>query len=571
MHTSSTRKPPNLIYAADEAPPLLATVFNGVQHVGLIAIYLVYPLVVFRSTDASLAVVTNLLAIGMLVLGLGAFLQASRLGPVGSGYMCPTVYSAIYITPCLLAIKAGGLPLAFGMTMIAGAFEAAFSRLLERVRAIFPPELSGLVIFMIGWGAAITGLRSMLGGAAEPLRAEEFWISTITLATMVALNVWGTGVGRMLCALVGLVAGYVAAAATGLLAGTQFAAVADAPWIGIPSFSHLEWSFDAALILPFVIASIAAAMKAIGSITMCQRINDAAWVRPDMSSVRRGVLADGAATIVAGALGSMGTNTATSSVGISGATGVASRYVAYATGTIFLLLALTPKLAALLAVMPRAVMVAALLFATAFIIINGLQVMTSRLLDVRRTLVIGLAIVAGAAVEVFPFLAASVPQPLVLLVSSSLAFSTIIALLLNLVFRIGVKRTTRLRIDHERIEPNEVEKFFREAGASWGARPDVVSRATFGVIQLLDAARDDYWRGGPVDIAASFDEFSLDVRITYEGDPLGFPEERPSNREIVASEDGARLLAGFMLRRCADRLRSQSSGGRATVLLHYDH
>lgn len=216
-------------------------------------------------------------------------------------------------------------------------------------------------------------------------------------------------------------------------------------------------------------------------------------------------------------------------------------------------------------------MVAALLFAVAFIIINGLQVMTSRLLDSRRTLVIGLSVVAGGAVEVFPQLAASAPRALMPLVASSLAFSTIIALLLNLLFRLGVKRTTRLRIDYDHIEPEEVEKFFKAAGATWGARPDVVNRATFGVIQLLDAVRQNGWREGPVEIAASFDEFNLDVRVSYLGEPLEFPEQRPSNREIVASENGARLLAGFMLRRCADRLRSQSKDGRASVFLHYDH
>ena len=72
-------------------------------------------------------------------------------------------------------------------------------------------------------------------------------------------------------------------------------------------------------------------------------------------------------------------------------------------------------------------------------------------------------------------------------------------------------------------------------------------------------------------MSVSFDEFNLDVRASYEGEPLEFPERRPSNREIVESEYGARLLAGFMLRRCADRIRSQSQDGRATVFLHYDH
>jgi NCS2 family nucleobase:cation symporter-2 len=157
------------------------------------------------------------------------------------------------------------------------------------------------------------------------------------------------------------------------------------------------------------------------------------------------------------------------------------------------------------------------------------------------------------------------------LVASSLAFSTLIALLLNLLFRIGIRKTVTLSIDHGDIDPEKVEKFFKSNGATWGARPDVVARATFGVIQLLDAVRQNCWRSGPIEVSASFDEFNLDVRASYEGEPLEFPEQRPSNREIVESENGARLLAGFMLRRCADRIRSQSDGGRTTVFLHYDH
>jgi NCS2 family nucleobase:cation symporter-2 len=290
-----------------------------------------------------------------------------------------------------------------------------------------------------------------------------------------------------------------------------------------------------------------------------------------MNSAGRGVLADGAATMVAGAIGTLGTATAAASVGVASATGVGSRRVAHAAGFVLLLLGLTPKLATLLAIMPRSVMVAALLFAVAFIIINGLQVMSSRLLDARRTLVLGLSIVAGGAVEVFPQLAASAPAPIDALVSSPLAFATVIALSLNLLFRIRIRRTLTLTIAYGDSAPGRVEAFFKEAGGAWGARPDVVRHATFAVIQLLDAVRETCWRNGPARLSASFDEFSLDVRASYEGEPLEFPEQRPSNRDIMERENGARLLAGFMLRRCADRIRSQSDGGRTTVFLHYDH
>jgi xanthine permease XanP len=174
-------------------------------------------------------------------------------------------------------------------------------------------------------------------------------------------------------------------------------------------------------------------------------------------------------------------------------------------------------------------------------------------------------------VEVFPQLAASAPPQVSALVSSPLAFATVIALVLNVLFRIGIKKTVTLSIGHGDIDPEKVEKFFKSNGATWGARPEVVTRATFGVIQLLDAVRQNCWESGPIEVSASFDEFNLDVRASYEGQPLEFPERRPSNREIVESEDGARLLAGFMLRRCADKLRSQSQDGRTSVFLHYDH
>ena len=76
---------------------------------------------------------------------------------------------------------------------------------------------------------------------------------------------------------------------------------------------------------------------------------------------------------------------------------------------------------------------------------------------------------------------------------------------------------------------------------------------------------------GGVEIEASFDEFNLDVRIRYIGTPLGLPAQKPTPREIVANEDGERLLAGYLLRRSADRISSHASGDRCEVHLHYDH
>ena len=76
---------------------------------------------------------------------------------------------------------------------------------------------------------------------------------------------------------------------------------------------------------------------------------------------------------------------------------------------------------------------------------------------------------------------------------------------------------------------------------------------------------------GPLEITASFDEFSLDVRVSYAGKPLELPEKRPTNEEIMASEDGQRRLAGYMLRRYADRVSATNKSGRSTIHFHFDH
>ncbi len=565
------RKPTGIIYGLNEAPPPLVTAGNAVQHVALISINFVYPLLIFRLADVPVSGVASLLAVGLMVLGAGTFLQAVKLGPVGSGFLCPATFTAAYLSPSLLAVKAGGLPLLFGMTLFAGMLETLFSRLLNRMRPYFPTEISGLVIVMIGISAGMAGLRLLLGVNAEPVTPAEWSVAGITLASMVAFNVWGRGILRMLCALEGLVVGYVAAGLAGLLGGGQFESVARVGWIALPSFQHVGWSFDLALAAPFVIACLAVAMKAVGTIAMCQRMVDADWVRPDMRSATRGVLADGVTTMLAGIAGAVGTNTSTPSVGLASATGVASRYVAYAIGALFIVLGLMPKLATLLAVMPRAVMVAALLFTICFIVMNGLQVISSRLLDTRRTLVIGFSIIAGIAVEAFPTMAAGAPPGIVPLIGSSFVFSTLIALILNLLFRLGVKKTATMKVETTHIEPKKIEAFMEAQGALWGARRDVIDRASFNLTQSIETIVDGCEPQGPLDIEATFDEFNLNVRVFYAGPPLELPEKRPTNDEIMESEAGQRRLAGFMLRRQADRVAATHKAGRSTILFHFDH
>ena len=154
---------------------------------------------------------------------------------------------------------------------------------------------------------------------------------------------------------------------------------------------------------------------------------------------------------------------------------------------------------------------------------------------------------------------------------SSLVLGTVTALLLNLVFRLGVRRTQKLVVDPLHVDPAAIEAFMETHGAAWGARRDVIDRAGFDLAQSIETIVDSGVATGPLEIEASFDEFSLDLRVSYDGPPLELPEARPSNEEIMASEEGARRLAGFMLRRHADRVLAAHKAGRTTILFHFDH
>jgi len=289
------------------------------------------------------------------------------------------------------------------------------------------------------------------------------------------------------------------------------------------------------------------------------------------ATISRGVLADGLGTVTAGMLGTVGINSSPSAVGLSGATGVTSRRVAYAIGAIFLALAFLPKVAGVLSIIPRPVIGAALVFAACFVFVNGIQIITSRLLDTRRTFVIGLAFLTGIAVDLLPGYFANVPAQLQPLVSSSLVLGMCTAVLLNLAFRLGVRKTERLVIDPHAVDLAGIDAFMESRGAAWGARRDVIDRASFNLQQSVETIVQSCVQQGPLTVEASFDEFSLDVRVAYTGAALELPERRPSNEEIMASEEGERRLAGFMLRRYADRVTATHKAGRSTLLFHFDH
>ena len=559
-------------FLADEAPPAAVTWVNAFQYVAVTSSFLVFPLIMAREARAPADVADSMLSWSMLVLAIGTTLQALRKGPIGSGYLAPSVMTAVYVGPSLLAVRVGGLALMSGMTLFGGVLEAALSKSLNRLRSVLPPELAGVVIFLVGVSNGVVGLRYLLQPDVPAQSQPLYWlVAVVTLAVMVAANVWSRGILGLSCALVGIVAGYIAAIMTGLLPGQELAAlVARAP-IALPSIDHFGWSFDFAMVLPFTIAALANTLKAAALLTASQRLLDADWTRPDLAPISRGVLADGVTTAVSGALSVFGINVSASSVGLVAATGVASRRVAYATSAVFVVLAFLPMVTHILALMPAPVIGATLVFTSCAILKNGIETIAARLYDTRKTLTVGLAIMAGLAVEAFPGVFRSVPTSIQPVLASSLVFGTLVGFALNLVFHIGQRKRLSLTIEPERLDTEEVRRFVEEGGAEWGARRDVVIRAEYAVQELTETVVHSCNARNAMTLSASFNEFNLDIELNYAGEKFEAVDIRPSAEEIIADESAVRRLAGFLVRRQVDKVTTTGANGAWTVRLHFDH
>ena len=530
---------------------------------------LVYPIILGREAHLSADRLLDFVSVSMLALAVGTLLLCARSRFVGCGYLCPAAYTQIYLGPSLSAAQIGGLPLVFGMTLIAGILQTAIAPVLRRVRFLLPPEIAGLVIAVVGLSIAVLGVRYSLSGTANGATTSEYLaIAVVSLMTMVILNVWTRGYLRMFCVLLGMAVGYGASAALGILDFSAANPSGGLPLLRFPNLYPLQWRFDASLIAPFAIVAIAGTLHLMGNISTAQRINNADWVRPNFTSLIGGQVGNGIASIISAMIGSLGINSYSSSIGLSVATGITSRSIAYIISFAFALLSLVPAAAVAFATIPAPVIGAAMFFTAAFVFTSGLQMITARLLDSRKIIVIGFSFAMAVIADVSHDLLSQAPPLLHPILNSALVLGTLCAVLLNLFMRIGVRQRVTMKLDAGHVNRDTIERFLTEQGGRWGARRDIINRAIFGVVQVLEVV-GDVPEG--TEIEASFDEFNLDVRVRYKGAPLMIPERKPTPREIIASEDGEQLLAGYLLRQSADRINCKASGGMAEVQLHNDH
>jgi NCS2 family nucleobase:cation symporter-2 len=482
----------------------------------------------------------------MLAIAVASLLQAFPLGRFGSGYLVPGFCSVNYFPASMLAAAAGGMPLVFGMTILAGCFEIGLASALRRLRVLFPPEVAGVTVLLVGLEAGFIGLDQLVHPTGLVGPEANVGIGLATFGVAAAVSVFGGPAFRLYAALIGMAAGVVLAASLGAIAPDGWRHLDAEPWLALPRLGHLAWTIspDPTLLLAFGLAAFAATLKTIGAVSTAQRLNDADWSRPDAGNLRRGVFGDGLASICAGLLGSTGQNSATSAVGISGATGATSRWIALTLAGWLAAMACMPKLAALFELMPGMVLGGVLAFAAIYMVANGIELIGSRVLDRRRALVVGAAIIAATSFRAMPELALALPAALQPFASSGLALGMVVAVVLNLVFRIGIHRRARLVVADLSQAEREIAAFLAVQAGLWGLRQELLARAVLALGHLLRCDGEAPQGHSRLTVEASYDELRLVLFLRRATTvPVLVPAERPSSpgRSMTLQVPGAEL------------------------------
>src|ERR1044071_479296 len=157
----------------------------------------------------------------------------------------------------------------------------------------------------------------------------------------------------------------------------DFAAVACAPWLGLPRLfvfggPGLGWTLAGGAIFGVIIGYVGSIAESIGDYAGTCAVSGVTY---RMRHIHRGITVEGIASAVGPLFGGLPLTTYAQNTGVIATTRVASRRVVQVADVILLLYGLSPKLGALLVLIPRPVVGAVFLVICGMIATAGLRLL----------------------------------------------------------------------------------------------------------------------------------------------------------------------------------------------------
>ena len=315
--------------------------------------------------------------------------------------------------------------------VLAGLFKVYGAK---KVMRFFPPIVTGPIIICIG--------LSLAGSAVSNCRSN-WLVAVAAILVVVACNIWGKGMVKIVPILLGVVASYLVAMIVDPAARANVAAkVAEASWFGMPiiwentAFSIFGKDFDGGLLLTSIVT-----IAPIALATMVEHIGDVCAISSTVGKnfvadpgLHRTLVGDGLATTLASLFGAPANTTYGENTGVLALSKVYDSMVVRLAAVFAIVLSFCPKFAAIIVAMPAATMGGVSLVLYGMISAVGVRNVVENQVDFTKSRnVLIAAMILGLAVGVSYNGAVVIPLGSVSISLSGLAIAALVGIFMNAV------------------------------------------------------------------------------------------------------------------------------------------
>ena len=419
-------------------PPLGQAIPLGFQHVLAMFASNVTPSIIVAGA-AGLAFggaeQVYLIQMAMLFAGVATLFQTVGMGPVGARLpiMQGTSFAFVGVLAGVAATQ--GLGVALTACIIGGVIHFLLGSVIGKIRWLFPPLVTGLVILAIGLYLIPVAIKYAAGGAAQfQMEAESFgslkhWSVALTVVVVsLILKFFTKGITSNAAILIGLLAGYVLAFMVGMV---NFGAVGKASWItGIQPLPY-GFEFSLGAVIAVTLVSVVSAIETVGDASATAKAGAGRDATDE--EIAGATYADGLGTAVAGVFGGLPNTSFSQNVGIVGMTGVMSRHVVTIGGLVLIACGLIPKIGAVIASMPLPVLGGGVIVMFGMVAAGGLNVLSEVKLNRRNMVIIAISLAIGLGLNLVPTAVQYLPGVVKILMTSAVAPTALCAIVLNLI------------------------------------------------------------------------------------------------------------------------------------------
>ena len=439
---------PQALFRDRGLPPVGVTVSMALQHLVAMIVGCVTPAIIIANAAGLTHTQQVLLIQASLVMS--AVTTLLQLFPIGGrfGAGLPVIFGVSFAyLPSMQAIATGkgGMAAVAGAMIVGGVIATLVGLFIKPIRRLFPPVITGTVVFTIGLSLYPTAINYMAGGAANTYQSvveergltaalvygswQNWAIAAFTLAVVMLLTNHGRGICKLASILLGILAGYAVALVAGMV---DLSGIAGASWFSLPKPVPFGVTFElsgcVALGLLFAINSIQA-ISDFTATTVGGMDRD-----PTDNELQGGIIAYGVSNILAAFFGGLPTATYSQNVGIVTTNKVVNRTVFALTGGFLLLAGFSPKFAAILTTIPQCVLGGATVAVFSTIAMTGMKLIAAEGITARNTTIVGLSAALGVGISQASAALAQFPEAVTTIFGKSpVVIATLMAVFLNLV------------------------------------------------------------------------------------------------------------------------------------------